>query len=294
MLQHKFQASSREVELARVSLLNSTGRYLMHTGANEESVLRFEESREMHMHYLGEAHLDTTASAGLLGSTLARAFSDSSAIPILERVAEFMLETLGPNHFRTVGTLCNLAYVLNCTDDWRRAVAMQRDLLDRSVRYLGRQHGDTLVCMHDLAVLLHQHAEYDEAVSLQQEVYSTSLQLFGPLDKRVHAARGNLAILLSSIEGSQDDAYELLKDAVQRSEEKLGPDNYLVFQLVFALAIMLKKRRRLDEAREVLLRSLMNLEDRKNLPHVQEFKRRVDELLEDFDPGAGNVVAQWD
>lgn len=242
------------------------------------------------MQYLGEAHLETLTSARLLGWTLARAFGDPTAVPILERVAELQQETLGLDNVYTLGTLSDLAYALSSTDDWRRAVAMQRDLLDCSTRLWGRQHEDTLVCMHNLAILLHRHTEYDEAVNLQQEVYGSRLQAFGPLDRRVLTARGSLAIMLSSIEGSQDEAYELMKDAVEKCEEILDPHNYVVLQAVFALLFMLRKQGRFDELREVLLRSITKLEDRKNLPHVQEFKRRVDDVLEDLDPGTGNAV----
>ncbi|KAJ4204436.1 hypothetical protein NW767_004630 [Fusarium falciforme] len=98
MLQHQFKIPSKEVELARARLLNSSGRYLHWKGRYDEARSRFQESMQINMKYLGERHVDTMVSTGLYGWSLAIVGHNPEAVPMLEHLVQLRTEVLGEDN----------------------------------------------------------------------------------------------------------------------------------------------------------------------------------------------------
>lgn len=83
MLQHKFKSPSKKIEHAKASLLNSSGRYLHWKGSYDEARSRFQESMQINTRLFGERHIDTMASTGLYGWSLAIVGQNPKAVSML-------------------------------------------------------------------------------------------------------------------------------------------------------------------------------------------------------------------
>ncbi|KAJ4329357.1 hypothetical protein N0V84_000252 [Fusarium piperis] len=225
MLQHQFEIPSKEAELSRARLLNASGRYLHWRGSYDEAQSRFQESMQLNMKHLGERHVDTMASTGLYGWSLAIVGNNPEAIPILERLVQLRTEVLGEDDPQTVDALSDLAHAIVATGDLQKSEAMQCEAVARSERILGRRHGNTIDCMAFLAQVLHQQGKQAEATTLQREVFNTSLEVLGPGHMEVLMAEGNLASMLSNDQETYNEAYDIFKNNIQKKQEVYGLDH---------------------------------------------------------------------
>ncbi|KPM40141.1 hypothetical protein AK830_g6443 [Neonectria ditissima] len=281
ILQHEFKTPSPEVELARAKLLKSSGRYLHWTGSHNEGRSRFEQSMQINLEYLGEKHIETMASTGLLGWTLAAADEDPKAVPLLERLVELRKEVLGDDDFRTIDALSDLASAIATTGNLLKSETMQREALARSERVLGRQHGDTLNCMEHLASVLNDQDKEAEATSLQRKVYAGNLELLGPKHRNVLTSGCNLATMLSSNEETYDESYELFKDIIQKQREVCGHDHRDTLVSFYNFGNLLGKMDSPEKGRDLFIEVLRDIEDgpRKNFATTQSLKRMIESCL---------------
>lgn len=279
MLQHQFKVPSKEVELARARLLNSSGRYLHWKGSYDEARSRFQESMQINMEYLGERHVDTMVSTGLYGWSLAIVGHNPEAVPMLEHLVQLRTEVLGEDDPQTIDVLSDLAHAIVATGNLQRSEAMQREAVARSERILGRRHGNTIDCMAFLAQVLHQQGKQAEATVLQREIFTTTLEVLGPRHINVLMAEGNLASMLSNDAETYNEAYDIFKSNIQKKQEVYGHDHRETLVTVFLFGALLERMDRLEESIQLHMQMLHDMKDgpRQNVPST----RKGRELLED-------------
>ncbi|RTE85083.1 hypothetical protein BHE90_000330 [Fusarium euwallaceae] len=225
ILQKQFKMPSKEVELARARLLNSSGRYLHWKGSYDEARSRFQESMQINMRLLGERHIDTMTSTGLYGWSLAIIGHNPEAVPMLERLVQLRTEVLGKDDPQTIDALSDFAHAIVAAGDLQKSEAMQREAVARSERILGRRHGNTIDCMAFLAQVLHQQGKQAEATALQREIFTVTLEVLGPKHINALMAEGNLASMLSNDRETYSEAYDIFKRNIQNKGEVYGLDH---------------------------------------------------------------------
>lgn len=288
MLRYEFKTSKQEVELAKAKLLSSSGRYLYWTGSYREARSRFERSVQMNTHYLGEEHVETMTSTGLLGWVLALCYDDPNSVPILERLVKLRQGKLGNDDPRTIDALSDLAVAISTTGDFAGSEAMQREALARSEKRLGRHHGDTLNCMGHLANVLQAQKDQDnsaEILRLWREIYGAMLKCHGPNHRYVLAVEGSLADALSYRRDTHEEAYLLYKNNNQKTVEVHGQDHRETLVSVANFGDLLCTMDRDEECRNLYVRVLEDIDNgsRRNTATTKEwrkkFQRRLRRLL---------------
>ncbi|KAK5987846.1 Nephrocystin-3-like protein [Cladobotryum mycophilum] len=279
MLRYQFKSTSKEMELVKAKLLNSSGRYLHWNGNFDEVRLRFEKSLEINQRYLGEKHIDTMESAGHLGWALNTYSGDIKAIPILEQLLENRREVLGEDDPRTIDCLSDLAVAIAIIGDLPKSENMQREALACSERVLGRRHHDTLNCMEHLASVLEDQNKMIEAIQLQRVVYETRKDLYGPRHPVILVTEHNLAIMLGADEETVMDAIELYQHNLAIKREILGVDHRETLVTAYALVITLGINDKFEEAKELCQRTLEETSDgpRKDNAHSQKIINQIRE-----------------
>ncbi|KAK7418269.1 hypothetical protein QQX98_004054 [Neonectria punicea] len=281
MLQYEFKTSSQEVELARAKLLSSSGRYLHWTGSFDEARSRFEQSMQINLKHLGEKHIETMTSTGLLGWTIAVVDEDPEAVPLLERLVELRKEVLGEDDPRTIDALSDLATAIAATGDLPKSETMQREAMARSERVLTRRHGDTLNCMEHLASVLDDQGKETEATTLQREVYASKLEALGPRHMSVLTAECNLATMLGDHEETYNESYEMFQNNIQKKREVCGHDHRETLVSVCNFGNLLVSMDTTEKAKDMYAQVLKEIEDgpRKDLPSTLEMKHRIERSL---------------
>ncbi|RSL74720.1 hypothetical protein CEP53_000015 [Fusarium sp. AF-6] len=239
ILQQQFKMPSKEVELARARLLNSSGRYLHWKGSYDEARSRFQESMQINMRLLGERHIDTMTSTGLYGWSLAIIGHNPEAVPMLERLVQLRTEVLGKDDPQTIDALSDFAHAIVTTGDLQKSEAMQREAVARSERILGRRHGNTIDCMAFLAQVLHQQGKQAEATTLQREIFTVTLEVLGPKHINALMAEGNLASMLSNDRETYNEAYDIFKNNIQNKGEVYGLDHRETSIALLATSLLL-------------------------------------------------------
>lgn len=292
ILQHQFKKNTKEIELAKAKLLMSSGRYIHWNGNYGEARLRFERSMTINNNYFGEKHVETLASMGLLGWTMAVFDKDAKAVPLLKRVVENRREILGDDDRRTIDSLSDLATAIALTGNYAESETMQLEALARSERILGRKHNDTLNCMGHLAVVLYKQGKAEEAAKLQRKAYITWTELLGNIHPATLIAEHNLALMLSENDETLEEAFSLWRFNLKTKTEVLGPNHSgtLITATVFIQELV--QRRRIAEARELCAQCLAKADDDlyKDNPSSQELLieiKSIQQRLLETDTGEG-------
>ncbi|KAM7196608.1 short-chain dehydrogenase [Rhypophila sp. PSN 637] len=225
--------SSREIDLARATLLSSTGRYLHWQGYYTQGLSRVQESFTLRKAHLGKADPLTLQSMGLLFwslifQTIAVAFvpeelvvldsildennDDSSTagsssnmrlIALGRELVELRTEVLGADHPDTIDAISDLAVALERCGRFVESAELQSQAVEKSTQVLGARQNDTLNCVCHLASVLEEMSRIEEAVSLQQRVYELKRQNMGQEHPDVLTQGTNYARMLVRLGGGR-------------------------------------------------------------------------------------------
>ncbi|UKZ75629.1 hypothetical protein TrVFT333_003317 [Trichoderma virens FT-333] len=278
ILQYQFKTTTKDSEIIRARLLASSGRYIHWNGNYDEARLRFQRSFEINFVYLGEKHVDTLTSMGLLGWTISVFDQDLLGLPILQKVVEFRREVLGEDDPRTIDSLSDLATAIALTGDYEESERMQREALARSERVLGLKNSDTMNCMSHLANVLDEQGKPEEAAKLLHTVYETKKELLGNLHPDVLTAEHNLAFMLCQDDERIDEALSIYRRNLRNKREVLGPAHSETLTTAYNLITYLALNDRVSEARALCEKYIA---EARNIPHRNT--TRTQEWLTKFD-----------
>ncbi|PNP51671.1 hypothetical protein THARTR1_07668 [Trichoderma harzianum] len=289
ILQYQFKKTTKDSEIIRAKLLASTGRFIHWNGNYDEARSTFKESFEINYRNLGEKHVDTLVSMGLLGWTLAT-FDQDLFFLILKQVVEYRREILGDDNPMTIDSLSDLATAILLTGDYTESERMQREALARSEQVLGLKHNDTLNCMAHLATVLDEQGKTEEAEKLALKAYEIKRELLGHLHPDTLVAEHNLAYMLSQDDEKVDEAISLYRRNLRNKSEVLGLAHSETLTTAYNLISYLASNDRVSEARALCEKYIAEVGDvlqRKNT-RTQEWFAQFDVLRDTLAESAGN------
>ncbi|MFD3983510.1 tetratricopeptide repeat protein, partial [Streptomyces griseus] len=123
-----------------------------------------------------------------------------------------------------VGTLDDLADVLNNAGAASEELLLRRHVLDAETRLLGPDQPHTLTSRNNLAIALNDLGEHRQAANLHRHNLTDRERILGPDHPHTLNSRNNLAIVLNGL-GEHRQAAELLRQTLTDSERILGPDH---------------------------------------------------------------------
>ena len=102
-----------------------------------------------------------------------------AALPLLDRAYAMRRDRLGEDHPDTLTSASNCALRVWDLGEFKRACALDRDILTRRRRILGDDHPDTLTSADNLANDLRRLGDYSHARELQEETLSRRRRILG-------------------------------------------------------------------------------------------------------------------
>ncbi|MSV28375.1 MAG: tetratricopeptide repeat protein [Bryobacterales bacterium] len=156
---------------------------------------------------------------------------------------------LGAEHPDTLGSVNNLALLLERKGDYGEAEPLCRRAREVIERVLGAEHPGTLRCANDLGFLLAKMGKYDEAEMLDRRVLEARERVLGTEHPDTIVSVNNLAGILYR-KGEYGAAEPLQRRALEASERVLGPEHPQTLGCVSNLAGLY--RRWIEVRRRVL------------------------------------------
>ncbi|KAK4071755.1 uncharacterized protein Triagg1_5993 [Trichoderma aggressivum f. europaeum] len=290
ILQYKFKTTTKDSEIIRAKLLASTGRFIHWKGNYDEARSRFKESFEINYQNLGEKHVDTLVSMGLLGWTLAVFDQDLLSLPVLKQVVEYRREVLGEDHPMTIDSLSDLATAVLLTGDYTESEKMQREALARSEQVLGLKHNDTMNCMAHLASVLDEQGKTEEAEKLALQVYEIKAELLGYLSPDTLVAEHNVAYMLSQDEEKVDEAIFIYRRSLRNKSEVFGLAHNETLITAYNLISHLFSNDRVSEARALCDKYISEAGDilQRQNTRTREWLTKFEAVRDNLAEDAGN------
>ncbi|MEQ9617040.1 MAG: serine/threonine-protein kinase [Phycisphaerales bacterium] len=190
----------------------------------------------------------------VLAVALTRAGQHTDALRLLESVEQIRRRTLGREHPLTVSAINNHAICLFRLKKTEQALALFEEALDISVSTLGPEHPETLISMGSLASAYAMSGRLEQARGRYADLLPISRKVHGPEHRMTHSFEHNYATILTKLD--QDGiALEILRRHYELRCGELGPAHDLTLKSAKALARVLGKLDRSDEAATILTES---------------------------------------
>lgn len=183
-----------------------------------------------------------------------------SAQLLFERSADVRRRVLGAENAETLGSMDDLAWILNQEGHAAKAEKLQRETLDTRRRVFGAQNLDTLKSMSNLAWTLDREGNYAEAEKLEREALDSWIRTLGPEQPDTLKAMNNLGATLGH-EGHYAEAEQLKRQTLDIRRRILGPENPETLTAMNNLAFTLQQEGHYAEA-EKLQRETLNWQRR--------------------------------
>ena len=170
-----------------------------------------------------------------------RAGRKDEAVQLLEETVKLMTAKLGPDQYRTLEAIQNLADAYSSCEKMDEALHLGEEVYERKKSKLGPDHPDTLLAMNDLAVYYGKVGRWDEALRLIEETIRLN-----PNESNFHNTL--CAILLK--QGKYAEAEAAMREAI-----RIRPNEPNYHDL---LGVILLKQDKYAEA-EAAVRELIRL-----------------------------------
>ncbi|MFT5466683.1 MAG: hypothetical protein ACI8UO_001783 [Verrucomicrobiales bacterium] len=148
----------------------------------------------------------------------------AAAEPLYRRALEARERVLGAEHPDTLGSLNNLAALLDAKDDYAAAEPLLRRALEARERVLGAEHPDTLLSLNNLAGFLLERGRAEEALPLFRRARDGREAALGPDHPSTLRTVWWLAVAAEK-EGRLAEALEGYECALAGFEAKLGVEH---------------------------------------------------------------------
>ncbi|MEM1115639.1 MAG: tetratricopeptide repeat protein [Bacteroidota bacterium] len=201
------------------------------------------------------ARLTRADIAGRLGRLYRYAPDPESAVEWTRRAVSINEEDFGRDHPNTLGTVNNLALLLEEKGDLAAAEPLFRRALDGSERVLGPDHPDTLGSVNNLGLVLVSKGDLAAAEPLFHRALDARARVLGPDHPSTFTSMSNLASFLKT-RGDLAAAEPLFRRALDGFERVLGRDHPNTLGTVNNLALLLEEKGDLAAAEPLFRRAL--------------------------------------
>ncbi|KAM0471568.1 hypothetical protein ACHAPX_009224 [Trichoderma viride] len=157
------------------------------------------------------------------------------------QVRELQAELLGAEHRDTLGSMNNLANVLNRQGKLNESEAIHRQVLELWVKVLGAEHRDTLGSINNLANVLDRQGKLNEAKAAYQQVLELRVKVLGAEHRDTLKSMNNLAGVLNR-QGKPNEAEAIHRQALELRIKVLGAEHPHTLQSMKNLAGVLRSQ----------------------------------------------------
>ncbi|KAK0745442.1 P-loop containing nucleoside triphosphate hydrolase protein [Schizothecium vesticola] len=142
---------------------------------------------------------DEKATPGLL-SKVGKSFHNlgkyEEAEQMYRQALQLYQKVLGKEHPSTLGSMNNLALVLDSQGKYEEAEQMHRQALQLREKVLGKEHPSTLGSMNNLALVLDSQGKYEEAEQMHRQALQLYQKVLGKEHPSTLRSKNNLAACL--------------------------------------------------------------------------------------------------
>ncbi|HUD46030.1 MAG TPA: serine/threonine-protein kinase [Candidatus Baltobacteraceae bacterium] len=190
-----------------------------------------------------------------LEGTLARTYHslglDREAIPLQEKVLDYLRATSGPEDPDTLMAMHRLALFYDGIGRREEALELQEEVLALRRKVLGPENPDTLWAMNNLSFSYENAGRNEEALKLREEALALRRKVNGPEDPDTLWAMNSLAFSYDHA-GRFAESVKLREEASASYRKVRGPENPDTLTAMVCLASSYEKVGRRQEALELL------------------------------------------
>lgn len=309
--------------------LNDLGVILESQGDYEGALTVYERSLAMRQRQFGSEHRAYAVTASNLSVIHYRAGDYNAAVAAADSALVAMRASVGPDHQRSIVIQSNLAAMRVAMGDNEGAIAAYRDLVERQSRAQGPDHPVTINVMASLGTVLANQAEWSEAETITRRALESQRRNLGSdspqngilmvrlaqalngqdrfeeADLEVRAAIAlyrpvlppehvrmveAMETLADALEvGSPEEALRLQEEAVDLTDQRVGPDHPEAGLVRMRLGERLRRRGDLPGALPLLAEAHRVFVAALDLDHRMTHRTRV--RLAQVQFGLGNLQA---
>ena len=182
-----------------------------------------------------------------LGVMYAEVGRHAEAHQLMDRVYRIRLDTLGPEHPRTLVARRNRVPGLRARGELEEASREALAVLEASRRVTGRVHPETLEALQSVAGDLSNNGRFEESIRMYREVVAGKKEVLGERHPEVAEGLRVLGIALWKA-GRLDEAVPALDEGVELFSAELGPDHPATLSARNVRAIVDYERGRFEQA----------------------------------------------
>jgi tetratricopeptide (TPR) repeat protein len=237
-----------------------------HLGKLDESILLYDEVRQIRESRLGADHPDTLHAVEKLALVYRSQARFAEARSMLERVLESRKTSLGPDHLDTIQAIEYLAMTINeyaeaeNAEAYAEAESLHKQALAHREAQLGVDHLDTLWTADSLATNYRAQGRHLEAVEIYERVLEGRKLQLGEDHPQTIWTLANIASAYTSL-GRWNEAEVMWKQAIVYNEQRRGHNHSQTLFAVEGLADVYHQQSRFDEAINLYNRALRGNEE---------------------------------
>jgi tetratricopeptide (TPR) repeat protein len=237
-----------------------------HLGKLDESILLYEEVRQIRESRLGADHPDALNIVENLALVYRSQARFAEARSMLEHVLESRKTSLRPDHLDTIRAIEYLAMTINeyaeaeNPEAYAEAESLHKEALARREAQLGRDHIDTLWTADNLATNYRAQGRHLEALEIYERVLEGRKLQLGEDHPQTVYTLANIASAYTSL-GRLNEAEVMWKQAIVGNEQRRGHSHSQTLFAVEGLADVYHQQSRFEEATNLYNRALRGNED---------------------------------
>jgi tetratricopeptide (TPR) repeat protein len=237
-----------------------------HLGKLDESILLYEEVRQIRESRLGADHPDALLIEEKMALVYRSQARHAEARSMLEHVLESRKTILGPDHLDTIRAIDNLALAINAyaeaenAEAYAEAESLHKQALARREAQLGMDHLDTLWTADNLATNYRAQGRHLEALKIYERVLEGRKLQLGEDHPQTVWTLANIASAYTSL-GRLNEAEVMWKKAIVHNEQRRGHSHSETLFAVEGLADVYHQQSRFEEAIKLYNRALRGNED---------------------------------
>jgi len=244
-----------------------------------EAEAQYHELIKLEEKVVGAEHPDTLNSRTNLAHTLLEEGKYGEAEEQYRGVIKLQSKVLGSEHPDTLWSRSNLARALHDQGKCAEAEAEIRPVIKLEEKAIGTENSYTVGSRYALGNALECQGKYADAEAEYRTVVKLWGKLLGPENPGTLASRSSLDKTLLA-EGK--DAEADMREVIKLQEKALGPEHPDTLESCYSFASGLKRRNKLQEAREFARRVAEGA--RKVLGPDHPSTRKYEKLLTDLEP----------
>lgn len=232
-----------------------------HLGKLDESILLYEEVRQIRESRLGADHPDALHAVEKLALVYRSQARFAEARSMLEHVLESRKASLGPDHLDTIQTIEYLAMTINeyaeaeNAEAYAEAETLHKQALAHREAQLGTDHPDTLWTADSLGTNYRAQGRHLEAVEIYERVLEGRRSQLGEDHPLTVWTLANIASAYTSL-GRLSEAEVMWKQAIVGNEQRRGHSHSETLFAVEGLADVYHQQSRFEEAIDLYNRAV--------------------------------------